>query len=443
MGFKKDFVWGTATAAYQVEGGAGDGGRTPSVWDVFSHQKGKIFEGHNGDVACDSYHRYKEDVALMKGLGVGAYRFSISWNRIFPDGIGRVNEDGIAYYRRLSEELLESGITPYATLFHWDYPYALYRRGGWLNPDSPKWFEAYAGTVGQRLGDVIKNFIPFNEPQCFIGLGHVAGTHAPGLRLDEPDISYCIHNVLISNGLASLALRGTVKDVKLGYAPCGGIVMPLTETTEDIDAARKWMFGGCGVWDNRMWLDPIMLGIYPETVARNIGEPSPDELKTIFQRPDFCGTNIYQADVVRAGEDGKPVRAKLPVGHGRTSMGWAVTPDCLYWGARFFYERYKLPIFVTENGMSNNDIITSDGKCHDPQRIEYLRRHISGLKRAADEGIDIGGYFLWSLLDNFEWADGYSQRFGLVYTDYSNQNRIPKESYYYYGDIVKNNGENL
>ncbi len=440
MPFKKDFAWGVATAAYQIEGAVAEDGRTPSVWDVFSHQKGKVHEGRNGDVACDSYHKYEEDVALMKGLGVNAYRFSISWNRLIPEGTGKVNEKGLDYYRRLCSALLENGITPYVTLFHWDYPYCLYRKGGWMNPDSPKWFAEYAGTVGKKLGDMVKHFIPFNEPQCFIGLGHGDGTHAPGLRLAEPDLSHCIHSVLLSNGLATQTLRAEVKDVKIGYAPCGGATIPFTESPADIEAARKWMFGGCGVWDNRMWLDPIMLGIYPETLIENLGEPKDEDVKNIYQRPDFCGTNIYQAEVIRDC-GGIPVRAGLPQGHARTSMNWAVTPDCLYWGVRFFNERYKLPIIVTENGISINDVITPDGKCHDPQRSEYLRQHIGGLKRAADEGIDIGGYFQWSLLDNFEWAEGYNQRFGLVYMDYIGGKRIPKDSYWYYRDIVKSNGE--
>lgn len=441
--FKKDFVWGTATAAYQIEGGCKDDGRTPSTWDIFSHQKGKTHEGANGDVACDSYHRYMEDIAAMKELGVNAYRFSISWNRIFPDGTGEINEKGISYYRTLAEELLKNGITPYATLFHWDYPYALYLRGGWMNPDSSRWFGEYAATVGKRLGDVVKNFIPFNEPQCFIGLGHQSGIHAPGLKLDEPDISHCIHNVLLSNGRAIQAIRSEVSGAKFGFANCGGAAMPQTESEADIRAAREWMFARCGMWDCRMWMDPMYLGIYPETLIKTLGEPSEEHAKTIAERPDFCGMNIYQADVIKAGEKGEPVYAGSPIGHPRTLIGWPVTPDCLYWAAKFAYERYKLPVFITENGMSNNDIVTPDGKCHDPQRIEYLRSHLSGLKRAAADGVDVGGYFQWSLLDNFEWADGYKERFGLVHVDYQTGKRTPKDSAEFYKEVVKSNGEIL
>ena len=441
--FKKDFIWGTATAAYQIEGGCADGGRTPSTWDIFSHQKGKTREGANGDVACDSYHRWREDVELMKGLGVNAYRFSISWNRILPEGTGKINEDGIDYYRRLAEELLKNGITPYATLFHWDYPYCLYRRGGWMNPDSSKWFGEYAAAVGKRLGDIIKHFIPFNEPQCFIGLGHQSGTHAPGLRLDEPDLSHCIHNVLLSNGRAIQALRAEVDGAVCGFANCGGAAMPKTNSEADIKAACDWMFGGCGMWDDRLWMDPMYLGIYPETLVRTLGEPSIEDMRIISERPDFVGINIYQSDEIAAGPDGRPYNAGHCQGHTRTSMDWAVTPDCLYWAAKFLYERYKLPIIVTENGMSNNDVITPDGKCHDPQRVEYLRGHLSGLKRAAAEGVDVAGYFQWSLLDNFEWADGYNQRFGLVYVDYATCGRTPKDSAEFFASVVKSNGEIL
>lgn len=437
--FKKDFVWGAATAAYQIEGGCGQGGRTPSVWDVFSHCEGKTYEGATGDGACDSYNRYKEDVALLKELGVGAYRFSISWNRIFPDGVGRVNEEGVAYYRSLAEELLKNGIEPYATLFHWDYPYALFLRGGWLNPDSPRWFGEYASQVSRRLGDVIKNYIPFNEPQCFINLGHGNGTHAPGLRLDENGLYRCVHNVLVSNGEAIRAVRAEVGGARLGFASCGGAAMPAAETEADIAAARQWMFGGCGLWDNRMWNDPMYLGVYPETLARALGEPSEADAALAAEKPDFCGVNIYQADVIKAGESG-PERAALPFGHGRTSMNWPITPDCLYWGAKFMYERYGLPVFITENGMSNNDVLTPDGACHDPQRTEYLRRHLTGLMRAAEEGADVGGYFQWSLLDNFEWADGYNQRFGLVYVDYATQKRTMKDSAEFYKKVIATNG---
>lgn len=441
--FKKDFVWGAATAAYQVEGGHNQDGRGPSVWDVFCRQNGKVRDGMTGDVACDSYNRYKEDVALLKELGVNAYRFSISWSRVFPEGVGRINEKGLAYYRDLAEELLKNGIEPYATLFHWDYPYALYLRGGWMNPDSSKWFGEYASAIGRSLGDVIKNYIPFNEPQCFIGLGHGSGTHAPGLRLSEPDISHCTHNVLLSNGRAALAIRSEVSGAKLGFASCGGAAMPLTETEADINAARDWMFRGCGNWDNRMWVDPMYLGIYPETLALNLGEPSSEDLGIISERPDFCGINIYQAEVVRADENGRAVSAGHPAGHARTSMNWPITPDCLYWASKFMYERYKLPIFVTENGMANLDVITPDGKCHDPQRIEYLRGSLCGLKRAAAEGVDVGGYFQWSLLDNFEWAEGYNERFGLVYVDFGTGNRTPKDSFEYYKKIIASGGEAL
>lgn len=437
--FKNDFVWGTATAAYQIEGAWNEDGRTPSTWDVFSRQKGKTYCGHNGDTACGSYRKYKEDIALMKGLGVNAYRFSVSWNRIFPDGIGSVNEEGTDYYSRLIDELLKNGIEPYMTMFHWDYPYALYLRGGWMNPDSSKWFGEYAQTLARRFGDRVKNFITLNEPQCFIGAGHRDGNHAPGLRLDEPDISHCVHNTLLSHGRAVQAIRANAPDAKIGYAPCGSVAIPATGSEADINAAREKMFSGSDMWDNGRWLDPIYLGIYPESLISALGEPTDEDLKIISQEIDFFGANIYQGELVRADENGTPIRMDSSAGHFRTSMNWPVTPDCLYWGAKFYYERYKKPIFITENGMANNDCISADGKCHDAQRIEYLRSHISGLKRAAAEGVDVGGYFQWSLMDNFEWAEGYNQRFGLTYLDYATGRRIPKDSYYWYKSVVESN----
>ncbi len=335
--------------------------------------------------------------------------------------------------------LLENGIEPYVTLFHWDYPHELYLRGGWLNPDSSEWFGEYAAAVGRLFGDSVRNYIPFNEPQCFIGLGHGSGVHAPGLRLGEPDIYRCVNNVLLSNGMAIRALRAEVSGARLGFASCVGAAMPKTETEADINAAREWMFRGCGLWDNRMWMDPMYLGIYPETLAIALGEPSAAEAEVIAEKPDFCGVNIYQADEIKS-ENGEPVIAEHGAGHARTLMGWPVTPDCLYWGARFFNERYGLPIYITENGMSNCDALTPDGRCHDPQRTEYLRSHLCGLMRAASEGIDVGGYFQWSLLDNFEWADGYGQRFGLVYVDFGTQKRIPKDSADFYREVIRTNG---
>lgn len=441
--FKKDFVWGVATASYQIEGGVKEGGRTPSTWDIFSHQKGKTYCGQNGDVACDSYGKYKEDIDLLGELGVNAYRFSVSWNRIFPEGTGKINQAGVDYYNRLIDGLLEKNIAPYITMFHWDYPYCLYQKGGWLNPDSPKWFGEYAETLVRKFGDRVKNFITFNEPQCFIGLGHQDGTHAPGLRLGEPDLSYATKNVLLSHGMAVSAIRANAPKAKIGYAPCGTFTIPYTNSKEDIEAARRKMFAGSGMWENGRWYDPILLGIFPEAVAREIGEPTEAEMKLISQDIDFLGANIYQGEYIRADENGNPVHVDSPVGHFRTSINWPVTPDCLYWAAKFFYERYKKPFYITENGMANNDCLDNRGKCADPQRIQYLRMHIEGLRRAAAEGVDVCGYFQWSLMDNFEWAEGYNQRFGLVYMDYAAGKRIPKDSFYYYKKVVESNGNDL
>ena len=442
--FKKDFAWGTATAAYQIEGAVNEDGRGLSVWDVFTAD-GNCFNGHTGEVACDHYHRVEEDVKLMKELGVTAYRFSISWTRILPKGIGEVNEKGIAFYNRLIDCLLENGITPYITLFHWDYPYELEIRGNWSNPDSPRWFLEYAQVVFRAFGDRVKHFITFNEPQCFIGTGYGSDKHAPGVKCSERDLVLKMHHVLLAHGLAVRAFRKLVPDGKIGYAPTCSVAIPMSESKEDIEAAKQQYYDvneDDFTWSVTWWSDPVLLGSYPEhtkafaKLEKYLPASYKEDLKIISEPIDFYCQNIYNGYLVKAGKDG-PQWQPNPVGTTVSTMKWPITPECLYWGPRFLYERYGLPIIISENGMACHDMITSDGKVHDPSRIYFMESYLEQLSRAAKDGVDLAGYMYWSFMDNFEWGEGYSQRFGLVYVDYESQKRTPKDSFYWYKAFIE------
>lgn len=447
MAFKKDFVWGAATAAYQIEGAWNEDGKGENVWDVFCHEHTHVEQGHTGDVACDHYHRYKEDVRLMKELGIKAYRFSISWSRLVPNGIGELNPKGVEFYNNLIDALLANGIEPYVTLFHWDYPYALHKKGGWLNDESVNWFADYAAKVSQLFSDRVKNFITFNEPQCFIGAGYMSGAHAPGYQVLYKDIFQMCHNVLKAHGAAVIALRENAKQpIKVGYAPTGTTCYPATESEADIEAARKKMFECPSLsrglmWNVSWWSDPVILGKYPEDGLKMykdfLPEITDEDMHLINQPLDFYGNNIYNGQEIRADQNGNPERVSHKVGLGKTAIQWPITPEALRWGPRFYYERYKLPFFITENGMSAHDVVSFDGKVHDPNRIDFLHRYLLELEKATDDGIDVRGYFQWSLMDNFEWAKGYTDRFGLVYIDYETGERIPKDSAYWYKNWIE------
>lgn len=443
MSFPKNFNWGVATASFQIEGGYEHRGE--NIWDMFCRRDGAVAFGHDGKVACDHYNRYKEDVAIMKELGVKTYRFSLSWSRIFPEGLGKINQDGVNFYNSLIDELLKNGIEPYITLFHWDYPLALYRRGGWLNPDSPKWFEEYAKTVAELFSDRVSHWFTLNETLCFISVGHANGEHAPGLKLSEEEVLLAGHHALLAHGLAVRALRKYAKKTPIiGYAPVGEVKVPHTESEADIKAAYEQMFGVISphYWGNAMWTDPIFTGKYADEtldVFRKCNiEITDEDMKIISEPIDFLGVNIYVG--ARVSADGY---APSRIGFDQTAINWEMTPESLYWGPKFYYERYKKPIYITENGMANVDLISEDGKVHDPQRIEFLRRYLKQLKRASEEGVEILGYFQWSLMDNFEWAEGYQKRFGLVYVDYPTQKRIIKDSGYWYKNLIETNGDSL
>lgn len=448
--FPSEFVWGSATAAYQIEGAAQEDGRGPSTWDVFCKRKGAVFEGHTGEVACDHYHRYADDIALMRELGLQAYRFSISWSRVLPEGRGQINPAGLAFYDRLVDALLESGIQPFCTLFHWDLPQALQQRGGFLNRDMADWFADYASLVGQRLGDRIKLWVTQNEPQCYIGFGLGSGIHAPGLRLDLSDTLLAAHNSMRAHGKAVRALRGTVAGARVGYVLAAQLARPASDSAADLEAARAATFAvrDHAHTNNAWWTDPVLFGRYPEDGLALFGRAMPsfpssdwDDLK---QPLDFLGLNIYRAESVCAGADGGPEPLSVPPGYPRSGVDWQpITPDALYYGPRFFHERYGLPLWITENGLSTRDQIFLDGQVHDPQRIDYTHRNLLELRRAMREGVPVEGYLAWSLLDNFEWQDGYKQRFGMIYVDYESQRRVPKDSFHWYKQVIASRGASL
>jgi beta-glucosidase len=447
MNFPKDFTWGAAAASYQIEGGAYEDGKGLSVWDMMCREPGRIWEGNTGDVACDHYHRYKEDIGLMSEIGLKAYRLSVSWPRVMPDGTGRVNKKGLAFYDRLVDGLLAHGIEPWVTLFHWDYPYALYRRGGWLNPESPDWFADYATIVVKKLSDRVSHWMTLNEPECFIGLGHQTGEHAPGLKLGFAQVLQAGHHALLAHGKAVQVIRAHARSKPcIGAAPVGSIRIPVSNRPGDVQAARQDMFSvtGRNFWNNAWFADPMILGKYPEDGLRRFGKDLPAigsrDMKTICQPLDFYGANIYWGACVRRGADGKPEGVQGPDGPPLTTMTWKVRPASLYWGPRFFYERYRLPIVITENGMANCDWVHTDGKVHDPQRIDFMRRYLTEYRRAASDGVKVKGYFYWSILDNFEWGHGYKQRFGIVFVDYATGKRTLKDSAYWYRDVIATNG---
>jgi beta-glucosidase len=443
MEFNNNFVWGVATSSYQIEGGNLKDGRGKNIWDEFSKWPNKVYNQHDGLIACDHVNRFKEDVKIMKNLGIKAYRFSISWPRILPNGTGQTNKQGLQFYHNLIDELLNSGIEPYITLYHWDLPLTLHRQGGWLNPNIISAFEQFATLVAKEFTPKVKNFFTLNEPQCFCGLGYVSAIHAPGWKLNYNDSFFLIHNALKAHGAATRALRDNAKGpIYIGYAPTSSPIIPKDNTKESIEIARQNYFDLPNLdedyhFSTSLYSDPVILGDYPEAYYKKykdyIPEITKDDLKLINQPLDYLGQNIYHGIKNFGFESNDP----------HTDLNWKIVPESLYWGPKFLYERYKLPIYITENGMANADTISLDGKVHDPQRIDYLNRYLLELKKAIKDGIDVRGYFLWSLLDNFEWSEGYRSRFGLVYVNYQNQKRILKDSAYWYSSVIKENGKNL
>lgn len=388
----------------------------------------------------------------MADLGISAYRLSISWSRLFPAGTGALNEKGLDFYERLVDALLERNIVPYVTLFHWDYPLALFHRGGWLNRDSADWFAAYAETVAKRLSDRVTNYFTLNEPQVYLGHGHHDGHHAPGLTLPLSQVLLAGHHTLLGHGKAVQAMRAAAKKpLSLSYAPAAMPKLPQTDSAGDIDFARRAMFAvdRPNAWVNSWWMDPVIFGAYPEDGLEFYGADAPKiaprDMETIGSPIDALGVNIYEGRTVAPDPNGSPVAVELgaPVGGPRSAFNWPITPDALYWGPRFLYERYKIPLLITENGVSGRDWVHRDGKVHDSHRIDFTCRYLRALHRALSEGVDVRGYFHWSILDNFEWAAGYRERFGLIYVDYETQVRVRKDSFDWYRQVIQTNGKHL
>ena len=444
--FPPGFTFGAATAAYQIEGAVDVDGRGPSIWDTFSHTPGRTFEGHTGDVAVEHYARYRDDVALMAELGLSAYRFSVAWSRVQPDGSGRVEPRGLDFYSRLVDELLGAEVDPWLTLYHWDLPQALQDRGGWTARDTAARFADYAGIVHDALGDRVRNWSTLNEPMCSALLGHMSGQHAPGRR-DPVAAARATHHLLLGHGLATRLLRERGAEslgVTLNFTP----MTPATDRPEDVDAARR-----LDGQQNRMFLEPIVHGAYPADGPADLAEagaPLPIEdgdLEVIAAPLDWLGVNYYFESTVRVGER-SPERPTSFVGAEHvveldpegptTTMGWGISPDAFTrLLLRLHEEAPGLPLVITENGSAWPDEVAEDGAVHDPERTDYLLRHLAAVTDAVAKGADVRGYFAWSLLDNFEWARGYAQRFGLVHVDYATQRRTVKDSGRVYADLLR------
>ncbi len=440
--FPKSFEWGVATASYQIEGAYNEGGKGESIWDRFSHQPGNIENGDTGDTACDHYHRYKEDIQMMKEMGIKAYRFSISWPRIFPEGFGRPNKKGLDFYKRLVEDLLDVNIKPVATLYHWDLPQVLQNKGGWVNRSLTGYFEEYAKCMFKELGDKVPMWITHNEPWVVAFMGHAFGEHAPGMR-DFKEAVQVTHNLLLSHGRAVEAYREMGLEGKIGIALNLTPVYPATTSEKDKIAARKQ-----DQFSNRWFLDPVLKGSYPSMLlnfyqtryaAPNIKEGDLDIISTPI---DFLGINYYSRSVVKADES-----TELGVEHVKientkyTEMGWEIFPGGLYdLLARIRRDYRAIPIYITENGAAFNDKLTKNHKVHDRKRIDYLRAHLEEAWKAIENGVPLKGYFVWSLMDNFEWDSGFSKRFGLIHVDFQTFKRVWKDSAYFYREVIKNNG---
>ena len=441
---KKDFLFGVAASAYQIEGAYNEDGKGVSIWDVYTRRGNTIVNGENGNIACDHYHRMKEDVALMKKIGVKAYRFSVAWTRILPNGIGEVNQKGIDFYNSLIDELIANGIEPYLNLFHWDLPLALFKKGGMMNREFADWFAEYAKVVVENFSDRVKHYMTFNEPQCIID-GHVGSNRAPGLNLSLEEAIPTVHNMLLAHGKAVDVMRKYAKqDIYISYAATGFATYPASENEEDIEAAREYMLGK--IPDGIHWVttiawftDPIILGKYPEKVLPKFGKYLPEgwenDLKQIYRPLDYFSFNYYQGFKVSAKEG----FVKRETGAKINSLNWPVTPECIRWSTRFLYERYNLPIYISENGICGHEWVSDDGKVHDNFRIDFIKWHLEQIEKAIADGVDIRGYFYWSFMDNFEWAEGYNERFGLIFVDYETQKRTIKESGYWYKRLIETN----
>jgi beta-glucosidase len=461
--FPPGFRWGSATAAYQIEGAVAEDGRTPSIWDTFAHTPGRVVDGDNGDVADDHYHRFRDDVAMMAELGLTSYRFSVSWPRVTPqvgpDGLGPVNAEGIGFYSDLVDALLEVGIAPAVTLYHWDLPQALEDAGGWTSRRTAELFGEYAAVVAAALGDRVKLFTTLNEPWCTAFLGYASGVHAPG-RTEDAAALAAVHHLNLAHGLGARAIRAAAPDAKVAITLNLAWVRPETDSAPDTDAARR-----VDGLQNRLFLEPMLHGRYPQDVLDDTAGVTdwsfiqPGDVETIAAPLDAFGLNYYSPTVVRHWTRERPKEqadghgdgaatpwiacedVEFPIQHGtKTAMGWSIDPRGLTeLLLRVAGERPDLELMVTENGAAFPDEVGADGRIADTDRIEYLRTHLGAVHQAIAVGAPVTGYYVWSLLDNFEWAWGYAKRFGIVHVDYASLARTPKDSALFYSEVIRGN----
>nr|WP_221378444.1 GH1 family beta-glucosidase [Actinoplanes polyasparticus] len=447
--FPDDFIWGAATASYQIEGAAREDGRGPSIWDTFSRTPGRVYNGHTGDVACDHYHRYVDDVALMSDLGLASYRFSVAWPRIQPDGTGPVNVKGLDFYDRLTDELLGQGIDPVVTLYHWDLPQTLEDLGGWANRLTAEAFGEYAQIVHARLGDRVKTWTTLNEPWCSAYLGYGSGVHAPG-KQDPAAVFAAVHHLLLGHGLAARALRSAgAQSVSITLNP--NVALPVDPTSAADQEAVRIIDG----LSNRMFLDPLFKGQYPADMLEHMSRftdlsyIADGDLATINAPIDVLGINFYQPAYVSA-KPGAPAALDQPGSEGIawrapdgpvTDMNWLIEPSALTGLLKRINDDYPgVPLLITENGAAYPEVPSADGEVHDSRRVEYLDGHLRACHDALTAGVDLRGYFVWSLMDNFEWAEGYRKRFGVVHVDYATQQRTLKDSAKWYREVIRRNG---
>ncbi|MGN8647498.1 GH1 family beta-glucosidase [Gracilibacillus sp. HCP3S3_G5_1] len=438
--FPKDMQWGTATASYQIEGAASEGGRGVSIWDTFSKTPGNVVNGDNGDVACDSYHRYEEDVELMKDLGIDVYRFSVAWPRIFPNGTGEVNQEGLDYYHRLVDKLLENGIEPMCTLYHWDLPQALQDKGGWGNRETIHAFVDYAELMFKEFSGKIKKWLTLNEPWCISFLSNYIGVHAPGNR-DLQLATQISHHLLVAHGKSVQKFRELGVDGEIGFAPNTTWLEPYSNRQEDIDACNREIG-----WYIEWFMDPVFKGSYPSFMIdwfKKKGvelEIEDGDMETINQPVDFLGINYYTGHIARYKEnEGLLDWEMVEMNYDRTDIGWPIFPEGFYQVLMRIKNSYgDIPIYITENGSCYNDE-PENGSVKDAGRINYLEQHLTALSRAIASGVNIKGYITWSLMDNFEWAEGYTMRFGIVHVNYRTLERTKKDSFYWYKQTIANN----
>ncbi len=440
LSFPKNFVWGVATAAPQIEGAAFEDGKGESTWDHFAQLKGKVLNGDTLDVACDHYHLYRSDFKLMRKLGIKNYRLSIAWPRIFPEGFGEVNPKGIAFYNKLLNAMIAEGITPWVTMFHWDLPQALEEIGGWTNRQVADAFAIYADTIVQAFGDRVKNWITLNEIRCFTLLGYGGNQKAPGLKVSPKVLNQTYHHALLCHGHGVRAVREYGgKGARVGLTDNPDIAVPLTETPRDMAAARQWF-----VDRNAHLLEPIYTGRYSAAYLKRTGADRPivedGDLELISQPTDFLGLNIYTGVFVRAGKRSYE-QLPMPVDYPRTTCTWLnILPRVIYWGPRMVQDIYGVDeIYITENGCGYDQEEVVNGEVLDLHRVDLVRNYLAELHRAIQDGVPVKGYFLWSFMDNFEWEDGYTRRFGIVHTDYKTQKRTPKASALWYSVVMREN----